>query len=390
MNKNCKVVFCAVAFLFALLFSGCSDLFNDKWEDSADKLADAMGTDFNPTPPTTYSDTVSGTLSSSSSYVIYRFYAYAGTTYNVSWTSSNGVSFYYGYSATDINSYLSSYYSNTISTSSDKYVYIEVSQNSSYSKSFSMTVSCVNKSFSLYKWEEKTENSHTVSNTISNSDGYIIYKFYSSHTATYNVSWTNSDGANMSVSAGDDSDYESYFSATTTSGRDISVDFYNTVYIKVMPADSSSVGTFSLTVTETSSSYSVDISVYENELGTSGSQSGSDNSWTDSEFTSGSSYKIYRFYASSNETYSVYFDDSSSGSGTQTCDVKVYYSIGSTSFSQYYYDYGYYSPISIDASSSEYVYLKVMPHSSSNIGTFRIRVTDSNGTTQTLYLYSYN
>ena len=381
MNKICKVVFFTVAFVFTLLFSGCSDLLNDKWEDSADKLADAMGTDFNPTPPTTYSDTVSGTLSSSSSYVIYRFYAYAGTTYNVSWTSSNGVSFYYGYSATDINSYLSSYYSNTISTSSDKYVYIEVSQTSSYSKSYSMTVSCVNKSFSLYKWEEKTENSHTVSNTISNSDGYIIYKFYSSHTATYNVSWTNSDGANMSVSAGDYSDYESYFSATTSSGQDISVDSYNTVYIKVMTADSSSVGTFSLTVTETSSSYSVDISVYKTyNISSGGSyvELSVGDSWTDGEITSDISYIIYKFYASSYTNYYVYWDDSYQGSGSTTVDVKVYYHVGSDDFTGLSAeDSGYNTPLTMYPGSSGYVYLKVEPYSSGRTGTFKIRVTNS-------------
>ena len=379
MNKICKVVFCAVAFLFPLLFSGCSDLLNDKWEDSADKLANAMGTDFNPTPPTTCSDTVSGTLSSSSSYVIYRFYAYAGTTYNVSWTSSNGVSFYYGYSATDINSYLSSYYSNTISTSSDKYVYIEVSQNSSYSKSFSMTVSCVNKSFSLYKWEEKTENSHTVSNTISNSDGYIIYKFYSSYAAKYNVSWTNSDGAKMSVSAGNYSDYESYFSATTTSGRDISVDSYNTVYIKVMPADSSSVGTFSLTVTETSSSYSVDISVYKTyNISSGGSyvELSVGDSWTDGEITSDTQSIIYRFPASAYKTYYVYWKKSTLSM------MKVYYNIGSDDFSSYT-SYETSSPCYIYNSSSDgYVYLKVEPYYSGNTGTFKIRVTNS-------YQYNY-
>ncbi len=379
MNKICKVVFCAVAFLFPLLFSGCSDLLNDKWEDSADKLANAMGTDFNPTPPTTCSDTVSGTLSSSSSYVIYRFYAYAGTTYNVSWTSSNGVSFYYGYSATDINSYLSSYYSNTISTSSDKYVYIKVSQTSSYSKSYSMTVSCVNKSFSLYKWEEKTENSHTVSNTISNSDGYIIYKFYSSYAAKYNVSWTNSDGAKMSVSAGNYSDYESYFSATTTSGRDISVDSYNTVYIKVMPADSSSVGTFSLTVTETSSSYSVDISVYKTyNISSGGSyvELSVGDSWTDGEITSDTQSIIYRFPASAYKTYYVYWKKSTLSM------MKVYYNIGSDDFSSYT-SYETSSPCYIYNSSSDgYVYLKVEPYYSGNTGTFKIRVTNS-------YQYNY-
>ena len=381
MNKICKVVFFTVAFVFTLLFSGCSDLLNDKWEDSADRLADAMGTDFNPTPPTTYSDTVSGTLSSSSSYVIYRFYAYAGTTYNVSCTSSNGVSFYYGYSATDINSYLSSYYSNTISTLSDKYVYIEVSQNSSYSKSYSMTVSCVNKSFSLFKWEEKTENSHTVSNTISNSDGYIIYKFYSSHTATYNVSWTNSDGANMSVSAGDYSDYESYFSATTTSGQDIEMGEYGSyVYIKVMPSDTTSVGTFSLTVTETSSSYSVDISVYEkyNVVDNSSIELTVGDSWTTGEITSDTSYIIYKFYASSYNNYYVYWDDSYEGSGSTTVDVKVYYHVGSDDFTGLSaVDSGYYTPLTIYPGSSGYVYLKVEPYSSGNTGTFKIRVKNS-------------
>lgn len=375
MNKICKVVFFTVAFVFTLLFSGCSDLLNDKWEDSADKLADAMGTDFN---QETYSDSVSGSVSRGGGYVIYRFYAYAGTDYKVS-CSGNDVQFYYGYSSTDVSNYLSSYSDNTISPSSDQYVYIKVSTYYNYSHSFSLTVSCINKRISLFKWEEKTENTYTISDTISNSDGYIIYKFYGYGNSVYNISWTNIDDANMSVEAGDYSNYESYFNPTTTSGQDIEMGEYGSdVYIKVMPSDTTSVGTFSLTVTESSGSNGVSLSVYEkyNVVDNSSIELTVGDSWTTGEITSDTSYVIYKFYASSYNNYYVYWDDSYEGSGSTTVDVKVYYNVGSDDFSDSSgADSGYNTPLTIYPGSSGYVYLKVEPYSSGNTGTFKIHVT---------------
>jgi hypothetical protein len=106
-------------------------------------------------------------------------------------------------------------------------------------------------------------------------------------------------------------------------------------------------------------------SVYQN---TSGS---STKNWV-SGYVSTSGTKYYTFSATANRTYSVYWDDSYSGSGVYTCDVKVSAYMGSTNYFMNQ-DSGYTTGQSFTPSTSGTVYIKVQPWTSGS-GTFAVAV----------------
>jgi C1A family cysteine protease len=96
--------------------------------------------------------------------------------------------------------------------------------------------------------------------------------------------------------------------------------------------------------------------------------------WISGSITAGGS-QWYCFKATTGTQYSIYWDDSYSGSGTYTCDVKVSAykkNLTTTYFSGI--DSGYYTPKTITA-LEDYVYIKVQGYFSDESGSFAIRVT---------------
>ncbi|MBR1402620.1 MAG: hypothetical protein IJ558_00410 [Treponema sp.] len=116
-----------------------------------------------------------------------------------------------------------------------------------------------------------SSSSTAVTGTLLYSDSYIIYRFYASSRTTYNVTWTNGDGALMYVSAGTSSSNPTdEFGKATTSGKSIYLYSSSYVYIKVMPTDESHTGSFSLSVTANpyTGSYGVVLTEYTTYGGT--------------------------------------------------------------------------------------------------------------------------
>jgi uncharacterized repeat protein (TIGR02543 family) len=104
------------------------------------------------------------------------------------------------------------------------------------------------------------------------------------------------------------------------------------------------------------------------------------NTWTDGSITSTASGSAlwYLFNASSGTTYYVWWNDSYSGDGTKTLDVKVsvYYGSGTSIFTSI--DSGWLSPGQFTAGTSGTVKIKVEPYSSySNTGTFAVAYSAS-------------
>ena len=141
---------CAILFIISLLFS-CSGMLNDIFEDSSDKIADAAGVVY---PTTTESSTVSATLPTADSYIVYSFEKKEGVTYNINWTNGDGakMSVDVDYEKSLSHYHTSGSYSYTAYSSGTMYITV-VPYNSSYTGSFSLTISCKNQDVSLRKYE---------------------------------------------------------------------------------------------------------------------------------------------------------------------------------------------------------------------------------------------
>ena len=97
--------------------------------------------------------------------------------------------------------------------------------------------------------------------------------------------------------------------------------------------------------------------------------------WVTGNIPSGTQSLVYRFYASAERTYTVYWADSYQGTGTgnETLDVKVSaYSNLSFVSTMFFDSTG--QTIKCGATSG-YIYLKVEPDSSGSTGTFKIKVS---------------
>ena len=313
---------------------------------------------------TSYSDTIS----SSDSTAYYSFYAHAGTTYNLTKTDNSFIYLSAG-SKIDAEDNLSSSTSTTrsFSASTSGTVYIKLS---SYYYSYSHTLTVENSSYPVHLSRLYLS---TESDSILYTNGYKIYSF----SAETNKSYTINCPTGFSISAGsDNASPTSYFSSETTSQTIIpSTD--ETVYIKVQP--NTSTGSFSLTVTGTAT---LSLSLYESQEGSSEDTCisltpSTSTTWTTGTLTSSTQSLIYKFYASSGSTYTIYWADSYEGKGSNdTIDVKVSASTSSdfntTLFNAV--DSGYNSGKTI-SNTYGYVYIKVEPYSSGTTGSFRIRVS---------------
>jgi uncharacterized repeat protein (TIGR02543 family) len=103
------------------------------------------------------------------------------------------------------------------------------------------------------------------------------------------------------------------------------------------------------------------------------------NIWSHGSITSYSSSSIYySFNVSSGTTYYVWWNDSFSGDGTKTLDVRVsaQYSSGTSIFSGV--DSGYTTARSFTANQTGTVYVIVSPYNSGNTGTFAVGYSTNN------------
>lgn len=138
---------------------------------------------------------------------------------------------------------------------------------------------------------------------------------------------------------------------------------------------------------------SENVTISDDSTADSSSSSSATVSWyTGTLSNSSSSYIIFYFYAATKGSYAIYWNDAYNGSGAFTADVIV--SAGTYAGDTTYFaasDSAYTTPKTITVSSPSYVYLKIVPYSSSSGGTFGIRaINASNGSAQTLYLCASN
>ena len=96
--------------------------------------------------------------------------------------------------------------------------------------------------------------------------------------------------------------------------------------------------------------------------------------WIQGSISSGGNAEFY-FNAIGGTQYSIYWDDSFSGSGSYTADIMVSaYREDLTTSYFLYRDSGYTTPRQITAATTERVYIKVEGYSSYSSGTFAIMV----------------
>ena len=95
------------------------------------------------------------------------------------------------------------------------------------------------------------------------------------------------------------------------------------------------------------------------------------------EELSGEDSKWLCFSAEAGKSYEIYWDDSYSGSGTYSLDIKVsgYRENKTTSFF-INDDSGYLTPTVITSIATELIYLKIEPYFSGFSGTFAIKIVD--------------
>ena len=109
--------------------------------------------------------------------------------------------------------------------------------------------------------------------------------------------------------------------------------------------------------------------------------------WTAANMTSGVGEQWFSFEGSAGTSYKIYWDDSYQGSGTKTLDVKVscYRADRSTGYFTSV-DTAYTTPQTVTPSTSETIYIKVVPYTSGNTGTYAVKVTDSTPVTDSVSL----
>ncbi len=342
------------------LFCSCSGMLNDMFDDASERIADAAGVVY---PTTTDSSTVSGTLPTSDSYIIYSFEAKKGVTYTISLANVGDARMNFSYPSSS-SDYLSTYNSSSVTYTAyeDGTRYITVDPySSSYTGSFSLSISCKNSSVSLSTYKEHIYHSATAETaTLERVSHYYIYKFYAHANTEYTVSWVNGSNANMYVSAGVSTEsLTDYFYQTTTSGLTLTPKTDGYVYVKVNPVSASTTGDVTLTVSNYA--YAVSLEVEEN-------YSYSDT--VSASIPNSDGYYIYSFSAVSGVSYTVSWENGdnatmSVSAGSSQNSPTSYFSATTTSGQ------------TITPSSNGTVYIKVAPQDLSSTGSFSLTVSNN-------------
>lgn len=342
---------------------------------------------------TTYSDSKSATLDTWSSSKVYKFSAVANSSYTITWTNGTGAKIEVDAGTnTDRSSYFygKTTSGETITTTSSEDVYITVKPYSSnHTGDFTLKVSSKDSSVTLTDVTGVYTYSDSVTGTISEANGYIVYRFYAVASSSYDVECTNSGSANMTVSAGNDAPFNSYFNFLSTTANTITPTSSGYVYIKVAPTSHSESNTGSFTLYVKSNDSPVALSKYGEEPATftagSAGSSVPNLYWKACSLTNGS--KSYYITSTSSSTYYLYVCDKNNDEEC-TLDVEVAYEAAANTSVDFtnatYTDDGYTTPITI-TSSNTFVCINVKPKNDGETGSFKLCVVDSNGKKQAIY-----
>ena len=404
MKRLLKIVAILAAFVMACAFTGCSGgeeegSNNSENNSTSSNNGENSGTNDSGTSDenkvTTYSDSKSATLDSWSSSKVYKFSAVANSSYTITWTNGTGAKI--EVEAGTSTSRSSYFYGQTTSgqtikptVSGDVYVTIKP-YSSNHIGDFTLKVSSKDSSVSLTDVTGVYTYSDSVTGTISDADGYIVYRFNALASSSYDVECTNSGSANMTVSAGNGEPYTSYFSFLSTTANTITPTTSGYVYIKVNPTSRSAGNTGSFTLSVKSNDSPVSLSKYGEEpanFTASASAAGStvpNLYWKACSLTNGS--KTYYITSTSSSPYYLYVCDKNNDEEC-TLDVQVAYEAADNTSVDFtnatYTDAGYTSPIAI-TSSNIFVYINVKPKNDGETGSFKLCVVDSDGKKQAIY-----
>lgn len=402
MKRLLKIVAILAAFVMACAFTGCSGgeeegSNNSENNSTSSNNGENSGTNDSGTSDenkvTTYSDSKSATLDSWSSSKVYKFSAVANSTYTITWTNGTGAkieveagtstsrsSYFYGQTTSG----------QTIKPTASGDVYLTVKPYSSnHVGDFTLKVSSKDSSVSLTDVTGVYTYSDSVTGTISDADGYIVYRFNALASSSYDVECTNSGSANMTVSAGNGEPYTSYFYFLSTTANTITPTTSGYVYIKVNPTSSSASNTGSFTLSVKSNDSPVALSKYGEEPATftagSAGSSVPNLYWKACSLTNGS--KTYYITPTSSSTYYLYVCDKNNDEEC-TLDVEVAYEAADNTSVDFtkatYTDDGYTTPITI-TSSNTFVCINVKPKNDGETGSFKLCVVDSDGKEQAIY-----
>ena len=396
MKKNLKIVAILAALVMACTFTSCSGVTEESSNNSEQN--ENRGTNDSGTSDenkeTTYSDSKSATLDSWSSSKVYKFSAVANSSYTITWTNGTGAkidveagtrtsrsSYFYGQTTSG----------QTIKPTASGDVYVTVKPYSSnHIGDFTLKVSSKDSSVSLIDVTGVYTYSDSVTGTISDADGYIVYRFNAVASSSYDVECTNSGSANMTVSAGDGEPYTSYFNFLSTIANTITPTASGYVYIKVNPKSRSASNTGSFTLSVKSNDSPVSLSKYGEEPAsfTAGSAGSSVPNlyWKAYSLTNDS--KTYYITSTSSSPYYLYVCDKKNDSEECTLDVQVAYEAAANTSVDFtnatYTDDGYTTPITI-TSSNTFVCINVKPKNDGETGSFKLCVVDSDGKKQAIY-----
>ncbi|MBR1402550.1 MAG: hypothetical protein IJ558_14110 [Treponema sp.] len=426
MKKQLKsFVFLLCSAAFSVLLSSCAETFNEKFPEKSDTLASTLGIVYNSTENKEdgYSYIMTSSIDAYDGYDIWSFSAAAGVTYSVVWKNADDALMSVSVS-TSVTDFSSSSYAITkdetaspirFSSKKTSYVYIKVEPSENISTntgSYSIQIAGGSDWIRLSKAKTYEGSSSSGSSTITTGSAvpsyawttenlysateYDIFYFYASSGTTYRVFWDDysdggnyyysSYGADVRVTAStspDDFDSSNYvFSSCSQAdtgysiGKKISVSSSGYVYLKVYPSSitSHATGSYRIAVTTESSYTSLSyVGPYSNAVSATDVAE-----WTDGSLSSSSDYKTYRFYATSGNTYTVFWQDYYDKYSTANVTADV--SVSASSSSSVYFtsnDSGYSSPHPIVPDSSEYIYLTVNSagsYSSRSSGSFKIAV----------------
>ena len=397
MKKLSKIAAILAALVMACAVTGCSG--GEEESSNNGSPNENSGTNGSGTSGVnneiTYSDSKSATLETWSSSKVYKFSAVANSSYTITWTNGTGAKIEVD---AGTNTSRSSYFygkttsGETIKPTSSEDVYITVKPySSSHIGDFTIKVSSKDSSVTLTDVTGLYTYSDSVTGTISESNGYIVYRFNAVASSSYDVECTNSGSANMTVSAGNDAPFNSYFNFLSTTVNTITPTSSGYVYIKVAPASRSASNTGSFTLSLKSNDSSVSLSKYGEEpanFTASASAAGStvpNLYWKACSLTNGS--KTYYITSTSSSPYYLYVCDKNNDEEC-TLDVQVAYEAADNTSVDFtnatYTDDGYSSPITI-TSSDTFVCINVKPKNAGETGSFKLCVVDSDGEKQAIY-----
>ena len=244
-------------------------------------------------------------------------------------------------------------------------------------------------STNFYKVEALTANQWKDGAITSASEGQAWYSFNVAAETAYRMWWNDGyEGGGLfgSDPSGNgiktlDIKVSGYYSSGTSVFTDIDSAWETarsftptatnagTVYVKVTPYSSTGVPTGSFALI-----YSTTATERPNAPFNPSAAALTVSQWKDGEITAASNGAVwYSFSASIGIIYNIWWNESgSNGNGTKTLDVKVsgYYSDGTSLFTSA--DTAWSSARSITPTKGGTIYLKVMPYTSSNTGTFGI------------------